>query len=107
MACVYGFLVIIALVTVLNIVNSISMSASARMKQYGAMQAIGMDKHQATKMIAAEAFTYALWDWVIGCTVGLPFHKLLYDFLITDHFSYAVWRLPITSLAMIVTRAKR
>ena len=58
-ACVYGFLAIITLVTLLNIINSISMSVSARMKQYGAMRAVGMDEHQITKMILAEAFTYA------------------------------------------------
>lgn len=57
--CVYAFLMIIALVALLNIVNSISMSVSARMKQYGVMRAVGMDGRQITKMIAAEAFTYA------------------------------------------------
>ena len=36
----YGFLAIIALITVLNIVNSISMSVSSRIKQYGAMRAV-------------------------------------------------------------------
>lgn len=101
-ACVYGFLVIIALVTVLNIVNSISMSVSARMKQYGAMRAVGMEDRQITKMIAAEAFTYAFWGCAVGCGIGLPFSKLLYDFLITGHFSYAVWRFPNASLAIII-----
>lgn len=101
-ACAYGFLGIITLVTVLNIINSISMSVSARMKQYGAMRAVGMDGHQISKMIASEAFTYAFWGCVIGCVVGLPFSKLLYDFLITDHFPYAVWNLPIGSLAVIL-----
>ncbi len=33
--CVYGFLAIIAIVTLLNIMNSISMSVSARSRQYG------------------------------------------------------------------------
>jgi|GEM_PF-6075564 len=42
---------IIALVTVLNIVNSISMSVSARMKQYGAMRAVGMGKRQSASAI--------------------------------------------------------
>lgn len=101
-ACAYGFLGIITLVTVLNIINSISMSVSARMKQYGAMRAVGMDGHQISKMIASEAFTYAFWGCAIGCVVGLPFSKLLYDFLITDHFPYAVWNLPIGSLAVIL-----
>ena len=44
--CVDAFLASIALVTVMNIVNSISMSVSARMKQYGAMRAVGMDERQ-------------------------------------------------------------
>lgn len=101
-ACVYGFLGIITLVTVMNIVNSISMSVSARSKQYGAMRAVGMNKHQITKMIAAEAFTYAFWGCVIGCVVGLPFNKMLYDFLISNHFPYAVWSLPVGSLVVIL-----
>jgi len=101
-ACVYGFLGIVTLVTVLNIVNSISMSVSVRTKQYGAMRAVGMDSHQISKMIAAEAFTYAFFGCVIGCAIGLPFSKLLYDFLISSHFPYAVWSLPIGSLTIIL-----
>ena len=65
--CVYAFLAIIALVTVMNIINSISMSVSARMKQYGAMRAVGMDGRQMTKMIACEAFTYAVWGALWLC----------------------------------------
>ena len=101
-ACVYAFLGIITLVTVLNIVNSISMSVSARIRQYGSMRAVGMDGRQLSKMILAEAFTYAFWGCIIGCAVGLPFSKVIYHFLITDHFPYASWSLPIGSLAVIV-----
>lgn len=101
-ACVYAFLGIITLVTVLNIVNSISMSVSARIKQYGSMRAVGMDGRQLSKMILAEAFTYAFWGCIVGCAIGLPFSKMIYDFLITDHFPYASWSLPIGSLAVIV-----
>lgn len=101
-ACVYGFLAIITLVTLLNIINSISMSVSARMKQYGAMRAVGMDEHQITKMILAEAFTYAFWGCIVGCVIGLPLSKLLYNFLITEHFPYATWSLPVTSLIVII-----
>jgi len=100
--CVYAFLTIIALVTVLNIVNSISMSVSARMKQYGAMRAVGMDERQVTKMIAAEAATYAVLGCAVGCIIGLPLSKLLYDFLIAEHFPYAVWHFPMGSLFIIL-----
>ena len=101
-SCVYGFLGIITLVTLLNIVNSISMSVSARIKQYGAMRAVGMDRRQITRMIAAEAFTYAFWGCAAGCAVGVPCSKLLFDQLIASHFSYAVWRFPVVNLAVIL-----
>ena len=100
--CMYGFLAIIALVTILNIINSISMSVSARIRQYGSMRAVGMDGRQITGMIAAEAFTYAFWGCVTGCAIGLSFSRLLYDFLITAHFPYASWTLPVWQLTVIV-----
>lgn len=99
--CVYGFLGIIMLVTVLNIVNSISMSVSAKMKQYGAMRAVGMDERQIIKMVAAEAFTYTVLGCATGCAAGLPLNKWLYDFLITDHFPYASWKMPVGALAIV------
>lgn len=98
----YGFLVIIALITMLNIVNSISMSVSARTKQYGAMRAVGMDGRQLTKMIAAEASAYAFAGCAVGCGIGLPLNKLLYDKLVTEHFPYYTWTLPIVSLLIIL-----
>ena len=101
-SCVYAFLGIITLVTVLNIVNSISMSVSARVKQYGAMRAVGMDGRQVRHMIAAEAFTYAVLGGITGCALGLPLHWVLYDFLIARRFPYAVWRLPAGPLALIL-----
>ena len=100
-ACVYGFLSIIALVAVLNIVNCISMSVTARIRQYGAMRAVGMDEPQITRMITAQAFTYALTGCAAGCAVGLPLSRLLYGFLILEHFPYAVWQFPAGRLAVV------
>ncbi|WP_123053173.1 ABC transporter permease [Clostridium sp. JN-1] len=99
---VYGFLTIITLVSVLNIMNSISMSVSAKIKQYGAMRAVGMDERQITKMIAAEAFTYAVSGCAVGCTVGIFISKLLYNYLITSHFSYAIWNFPVMPVIIIL-----
>ena len=99
---IYGFLAVIALITVLNIVNSISMSVSARMKQYGAMRAVGMDGRQLTGMIAAEAATYAFSGCIIGCAAGLPLSRLLYDKLITSNFPYHTWSLPVPALCIIL-----
>lgn len=100
--CVYGFLAIIAMVTLLNIMNSISMSVSARSRQYGAMRAVGMDDRQVTKMIAAEAVTYAVSGCVIGCIVGLAVGRMLYDLLIDGRFPYAVWTMPVSRLLIVL-----
>ncbi len=102
LVCVYSFLLIIALVTVLNIVNNISMSVSARIKQYGAMRAVGMSKKQIGIIIKSETLTYASLGCGAGLLIGLLFSKWLYGFLVTSHYAYSVWQLPIAEIIIII-----
>lgn len=97
----YGFLAIIGCISLLNIVNSISMSVSARMKQYGILRAIGMDDAQLKRMISAEAGTYAVSGLVVGVALGLVLNRKLYILLITHYFG-AAWQMPWGCLAVIV-----
>ncbi|MDO5396613.1 MAG: FtsX-like permease family protein [bacterium] len=98
---VYGFLAVIALITVFNIMNNISMSVSAKITQYGAMRAIGMDAGQLTKMIAAEAATYAVLGCIIGIAVGLPMNKAFFETMVTSHFGEP-WEFPVLAIAVIL-----
>ncbi len=98
---IYGFLSLIALISVFNIMNSISMSVSARMKQYGAMRSVGMSIGQLTKMISAETMTYTLCGLFCGLAAGLPIHKLFYESFITAYFGQA-WEPPVFSAVVIV-----
>lgn len=98
---VYAFLIVIAGITILNIINSISMSVSARMKQYGILRAIGMDDAQLKRMISAEAGTYAVSGLVVGIALGLVLNRKLYILLITHYFG-AAWQVPWGCLAVIV-----
>jgi len=97
---VYGFLAIIGIITLFNILNSISMSVSARIRQYGAMRAVGMDCAQLTRMIAAESFTYAASGLILGCCMGIPLSRFLYKELITRHFGLE-WHLPLALFAIV------
>ena len=97
----YGFLAIIGGISLLNIVNSISMSVSARMKQYGILRAIGMDDAQLRCMVSAEAGTYAVSGLVVGIALGLVLNRMLYTRLITHYFG-AAWQVPWGCLAVIV-----
>jgi putative ABC transport system permease protein len=97
----YGFLAIIGVISLFNIVNSISMSVSARIKQYGAMRAVGMDNRQLKRMISAEAYTYAISGLIVGCGIGLPPSRFLYNRLITHYFGIE-WRFPILWFGIVV-----
>lgn len=96
----YGFLCIIALITIFNIMNNISMSVSAKMKQYGAMRAVGMSIDQMIKMIAMEAATYAACGLVIGYAGGLYLHRLIMNKLVYAHFGGS-WKVPVEPLTII------
>ncbi|MCI9571142.1 MAG: FtsX-like permease family protein [Lachnospiraceae bacterium] len=98
---IYGFLIIIALITVFNIFNSMNASVAARTRQYGVMRSIGMGTGQLYRMIAAEAATYAVLGCIAGCVLGLPLNKMMFQFLIADKWGIG-WRLPAPSLALIV-----
>ena len=98
--CVYGFLGIIGMVSLFYIINSISISVAARTKQYGAMRAVGMDGKQLTRMITAEAVTYALSGLVAGCGIGLPLSYFLHTLVIMRYFG-KVWQPPVAMLCII------
>lgn len=97
---IYGFLIIIALITVFNIFNSMNASVSSRLKQYGVMRSIGISVKQLQKMVAAESVTYALLGCIAGCILGLPLNKLLFQYLITNKWG-TLWAVPIKSFIAI------
>lgn len=98
---IYGFLIIIALITVFNILNSVAMSVTARIHQYGAMRAIGMGTTQLIKMVTAETITYALVGSATGCILGLPLNRFLFKAMITSHWGDA-WTVPVKTLSVIL-----
>lgn len=97
----YGFLFLIAVVTVCNIINCAAMSVEARMKQYGGMRAIGLSNRQLAKMIVAETLTYAVTGGVIGIVVGLALNKFLFELLVSVRWDEA-WSVPLAELCIIL-----
>ena len=97
----YSFLAIISLITILNIMNSVSMGVSARIKQYGAMRAVGMGSKQVTKMITAEAATYAICGTTVGIILGLLLHYLIYMKIVITHFG-GVWNIPFSTIVIVL-----
>ena len=60
-----------------------------------------MDGRQLTRMITAEAFTYAVSGLAVGCIIGLPASYFLYVRLITRYFGM-IWHPPVAVLCIIL-----
>lgn len=52
-------------------------------------------------MIATESLTYAMLGCVVGCILGLPLNKMMFQFLIAEKWGMG-WQVPVTSLLLIV-----
>ncbi|MCM1124727.1 MAG: FtsX-like permease family protein [Eubacterium sp.] len=98
---IYGFLFLIAMVTICNIINCTAMSVEARMKQYGGLRAIGLSGKQLRRMIVAETVTYATSGGVCGIALGLVLNKMLFQFLVSQRWGEP-WSLPVAELGMVV-----
>lgn len=98
---IYGFLVIIASITVFNIINSVNNSVSNRKNRYGVMKAIGMTGKQLHHMVIVEAATYAICGCLAGLIIGLPIHKLIFQMMITSKWGLN-WQVPFGTLAIII-----
>ncbi|HOM02401.1 MAG TPA: FtsX-like permease family protein [Acetivibrio sp.] len=98
---IYGFLVMIALITVFNVINSISMSVSARTNQYGVFRAIGLSMRQLKKMVISEACTYTIIGSFVGNVLGLFCNKTLFSMIVSSNWG-APWTIPWLELGVIL-----
>lgn len=79
----------------------IAMSVTARTKQYGAFRAIGLSNKQLSKMIAAEAFTYAAIGSMAGLCLGLLCNKFLFAMLVSSKWGDP-WAIPWAKVGIIL-----
>lgn len=98
---IYSFLFVIALIGIFNIINTMNMSASARLSQFGAVRATGMTIRQMTAVITTEAFVYVTGGILAGTLVGLPINRFLFQALITSRWGDP-WEPPVSALLIII-----
>ncbi|KWX77290.1 ABC transporter permease [Paenibacillus jilunlii] len=101
---VYGFLLVIALVALINILNTVNASVSSRMGNYGVMRAVGMSSKQLKRMVMAEAAAYAISGSLMGGVLGLLLHRFFYGLMITSNWG-ELWQPPIMVLSITIAAA--
>ncbi|ADY55544.1 protein of unknown function DUF214 [Syntrophobotulus glycolicus DSM 8271] len=99
---VYGFLLVIALVALINILNTVNASVSSRMSNYGVMRAVGMSGNQLRKMVTAEAAAYAVTGSIAGGILGLLLHRFFFGLLITSNWGQ-LWQPPLAVFIVIIS----
>lgn len=98
---IYGFIAIIALISVFQIINSVAMSVNSRIHEYGTMKAIGAANEQITRMIVSESVTYGAFGILTGALLGIPLHKKLYSWIITSRWGDE-WSMPLLFVTLII-----
>ncbi|MBY2475469.1 FtsX-like permease family protein [Clostridioides difficile] len=98
---IYGFVFIIAIISMFNIINSMNISVTSRINYYGIMRAIGMSNKQLRKMVIVESSTYAVSGCLLGSVLGLILHRYIFVSLITSKF-HIEWQIPFDLLFIIV-----
>ena len=97
----YGFLILILMISAFHIINSMSMSVSARMGQYKSLYAIGMSRIQIFGMVAAEAGAYLFFGILSGVPTGLLLHRFLFQIMVTSRWGDP-WRIPAAELLVVL-----
>lgn len=65
------------------------------------MWAVGMSNCHLLRMIVGETLSYMVSSLVIGCLIGLPLNRMLFQSLVTSRWGEA-WEVPVWELIMIV-----
>lgn len=68
-AC-YAFIIILAAISIMNLINTMINSVHVRKKELGMMQAIGMSDRQLMKMLQLEGIFYTVGTLIISIGVG-------------------------------------
>lgn len=68
---VYGFIVIISLIGIVNVVNTISLNILLKKKEFGTLGTIGMSERQLSKMVILEGILHGIIASIIGGIISL------------------------------------
>lgn len=74
----YGFIIVIALIGITNIVNTITTNMELRRSEFATLKSIGMTSKEFNKMIFLESFFYGLKSLLIGIPLGIMLSYLIY-----------------------------
>ena len=101
-AC-YAFIIILAAISIMNLINTVINSVHVRKKELGMMQAIGMSDRQLMKMLQLEGIFYTVGTLIISIGVGsLAGYPLFLYAKRTGMFDISTYHYPVTAAIIII-----
>lgn len=97
---VYGFIAVISLVSVTNIINTISTNINLRKKELSIIRSIGVTPYGFNKMIYLESLLYGSMALLYGIPMGLGL-SILMNNIISDVVSFGIvlpWEAVLISI---------
>lgn len=101
-AC-YAFIIILAAISIMNLINTMINSVHVRKKELGMMQAIGMSDRQLMKMLQLKGIFYTVGTLIISIGVGsLAGYPLFLYAKRTGMFDISTYHYPVTAAIIII-----
>ena len=101
-AC-YAFIIILAAISIMNLIHTMINSVHVRKKELGMMQAIGMSDRQLMKMLQLEGIFYTVGTLIISIGVGsLAGYPLFLYAKRTGMFDISTYHYPVTAAIIII-----
>lgn len=105
-AC-YAFIIILAAISIMNLINTMINSVHVRKKELGMMQAIGMSDRQLMKMLQLEGIFYTVGTLIISIGVGsLAGYPLFLYAKRTGMFDISTYHYPVTAAIIMMLGSK-
>ncbi len=100
----YGFILVITLIGVTNVVNTITTNMKARDREFAMLRSIGMTKKEFVGMIRAEGLLYSVRSLIIGIPAGVLLSYIIYLIIKArvDYGFIVPWSAIIISVVAVV-----
>lgn len=104
---VYGFITLISLITIANIINTISANIALRRKEFAMLKSVGTTPKGFSKMVSLESVFYALKAVIFGVPISVlisvVLNKMLGESSIPYHFDIKLYLSVIIIVFVLIS----
>lgn len=101
----YAFILLITLITVFNIINTMTAQIAGRKKKLAMLKSVGMTPKEFKKMLIFESMFYGLFGLLFGVPLSLVINRVVGYIISKDNpipFSVNIWLYLIACVAVFV-----